>query len=252
MQIKRDFLNDVRGSADEQKALAAAIYWKHLLVNSRMPKFAITKMEKVAGMNYRTIKKYLPLMQEREYVHFEGNGCKKTLVVNRLSSHRKKWNVDISEFDFSSFATVLLCLRGFMLMRVQASKDYMKWVMQRFHNPTCTEELKKMRQKVMSYVRSGSVNNPYADYKEYGISLKRMARELGCSVTQAMEVIDYTVSRSWMVKEHNFLQYFLPHVNYYELEDFTFTTANNAYKVGANTYTLSPTITTAFFHTATL
>ena len=251
MTLKRNYLNDVRGSADEQKALAAAIYWKHLLVNSRMPKFAITKMEKVAGMNFRTIRKYLPLMVERGYVHFEGKGSRKTLVVNRLSSHRQQRNVDISVLDFSSFSTVLMGLRGFVLMGVQAAKDYVKWLLEHRHNPSATEDFKSLDKKVRSYVRSGAINNPYADYKEYGISLKKMARVLGCSVTQAQDVVDYTISRSWMTKEHNVYQYFMPHVNYYELEDFTFTTANNAYKVGANTYTLSPTISSAFFHTAT-
>ena len=252
MTIKRDLLKDVRGNADEQKALAAAIYWKHLLENSRMPEFTIRKMEKLARMNFRTIKKYLPLMQERGYVHFEGKMHRKTLVVNRLSSHRQQRNVDVSELDFSSFPTVLMGLRGFMLMGVQAAKDYVKWLLEHRHNPSPTEDFKSLDKKVRAYVRSGTINNPYAGYREYGISLKKMAGIVGCSVTQVQEIVDYTISRSWMVKHHNDRQFYMPHVNYYELEDFTFTTLNNAYKVLANTYTLSPTIHTAFFHTTTL
>lgn len=252
MKIKRELLEDVRRDKDGQKALALAIYLKHLLKGSRLPEMTLRKVIQLTRLDYRTVKRYLPLMESRAYIHFEGLGKRKTLVVNRLKSHRPKRNVDISSFDFSSYKEVLLSLRSFMVMRIQAAKDWMKVLLDGFHNPSSTENLKDLGRKVRSYVQSGVLNNPYDGYKEYGLSLKRIARELGCSVKAAEEVVDYAISHSWMAREHHCIQVCAPGINHYVPEGYTFSTTNNAYIVQANTYVLSPIITEAFFNSAVL
>ena len=223
MKIKRELLEDVRRDKDGQKALALAIYLKHLLKGSRLPEMTLRKVIQLTRLDYRTVKRYLP-----------------------------KRNVDISSFDFSSYKEVLLSLRSFMVMRIQAAKDWMKVLLDGFHNPSSTENLKDLGRKVRSYVQSGVLNNPYDGYKEYGLSLKRIARELGCSVKAAEEVVDYAISHSWMAREHHCIQVCAPGINHYVPEGYTFSTTNNAYIVQANTYVLSPIITEAFFNSAVL
>lgn len=250
MKLKREFLTDVRGDKDGQKALALAIYLKHHLKDSRMPVCRLNKLTQLTGLDYRTVKRYLPLMEEREYIHFEGRDGRWTLVVNRLASKRSGRNVDISAFDFRSYRGVLMSLRAFMVMRIQASKDCIKGLLDDYHNPSSTDDLKTMHRKVRSYVQSGVLDNPYDDYKEYGISLKRIARELGCTVKKAGEVVDYAVTNSWMTRQHNCIQIFAPKINFYVPEGYTFSTSNNTYIVQANTYQLSPDISSAFLHAA--
>lgn len=243
---------DVRGDKDGQKALALAIYLKHLLKGSMLPEMTLNKVIQLTGLDYRTVKRYLPLMEERAYIHFEGKGRRKTMVVNRLTSHRSGKNVDISSFDFSSYRNVLKSLQSFILMRIQAAKDWMKALLDSFRNPSSTENLKSVARKVRGYVQSGVLDNPYDGYKEYGLSLKRIAHELGCSVKSAEEVIDYAISHSWMAREHHCIQVCAPGINGYVPEGYTFSTTNNAYIVQANTYVLSPVIAEAFFSSSAL
>lgn len=245
MKVRRAWINRATGSQRQQKALSAAIWLKHILPTSRLEHFSIGKLSRLSGISYRALKERLDIMLKNGYIHFEGTERNTVLVINKMTSKRHNRNVSIDSFDLTSYKTTYQSLRDLIAAKVQATKDNIRHLLQIFHNPSKSTNYRAVRRKVRHLVQCGVLKSMHDEYKEWGISLKRFAEKLGCCVRTAQKVVNDTVNRGWMTKTHNFEQVFAPCTFFIPVEGYTFTTKHNLYIVHANTYALSPTLSSA-------
>ncbi len=242
MYIKKAIITSVIGDMDGQKILALAIYLKKVLTNSRIKHYNLNRLSGASGITYKTLKTYVPLLEQNKYIHFEGSGNKKILVLNRLSSRNNNRNIDINMFDFTSYRGVINSLRAYIVINIQVKKEYIKQMLNNRQNPKWNIDYKNLNRKVNKMVRNGQLNSPYQKYEEYGISYERFKKELGCSIVTATKAVKYAVDHGWLEKRPNYVQTYSRGVNYYEAEGYTFTTKNNLYNIKANIYSIPPEI----------
>lgn len=246
MIIRRSFLSLVKGDQKGQKALSMAVMLKKRLSKSRMEHYSINKLSVILKVSPKTVNKYLPIMCNLNFVHIEGSEQNKVLIVNKLASKKKGRDISLDEFKNDSWKSIYNSLRAFIAMKIQAGKDYMKQLLQMYQSPPRGCNYKALRRKVRKLVKNGVLNDPREGYKEYGISLKRFASEVGCCTRTVQRVIFYAITNGWMTKQRHFEQVYSKNVNYRYVEGYTFTTKDNLYIIHANTYTLSPSISIAF------
>lgn len=242
MQIRRRTINECKGEPRLQKALAFAIYLKFKLGRSSfMESYSINKIHNLTRISATTIKKYLPILIENGWVSFCGKQ-NQHLVVSNLSSHTKGRNIKIDRFCFDSFSEVYHSLRAFLALLIQSHKDFIKRTIQIATNPKVGENCKAARKLMKRLVKQGIIKSMYGTYKEYGLSLKRIAKEVGNCVRTTQRIMQYAISKNWVRKENHIEEIHSPKVFYMPIDGYTFTTKNNIYKVHANTYTLSVAI----------
>ena len=225
-----------------QKILALAIYLKSTLKDSRLRHYNLNKLSVISNVEYKTLQKYVPLLEQCHFIHYEGSDKNQILVLNSLSSRNKHKNIDINLFDFTSYRGVVESLRAFMVVYIQLRKEKMKRLLDNIHNPRRGTIYKAARRKAKKMVQNGTLNSINQMYEDYGISLERICKELGCSIVTATKAVSYAVDHGWLVKRRNFVQTYSIGVNYYDVEGYTFTTKNNLYNVGANIYSIPPEI----------
>ena len=237
MQIRRRTINECKGEPRLQKALAFAIYLKFKLGRSSfMESYSINKIHNLTRISATTIKKYLPILIENGWVSFCGKQ-NQHLVVSNLSSHTKGRNIKIDRFCFDSFSDVYNSIRSFLAILIQARKDFIKRTIQIATNPKVGENCKAARKTMKRLVREGIIRD--VEYKEYGLSYKRIAKELGNCARTAFRVMQYAIKKKLVGKHNNVEQIYAPKVFYRSIIGYTFATKNNLYCVHANTYTIS-------------
>jgi len=238
-------MNQARGSAWEQKALALAIWLKYILRNSRLEHYSLGRLSALSGVSYRALKTYMAILHSDNYIHFEGTEKNKVLVVGKIASKTSNRNIDISAFNFNSYKDVYNSLRTFLMARIQAKKDYIAHLLQVRHNPGRDVNYKVVLKKVKNLVQCGVLKSSDQKYREWGLSLQKIAKEVGCCVKTAQKIVKYGISQKWIAKKHNFEQIYAPKIGYFRVEGYTFSTRNNIYRVHPNTYTLSPSLSSA-------
>lgn len=245
MKLRRKLLNQSKGDMWEQKALALAIWLKHILHNSRLEHYSLGRLSAVSGVSYRALKTYMTFMKVNGYIHFEGTEKNKVLVIAKIASKRSCKNIDISKFDFGSYKNVYNSLRVFIMARIQAKKDYIKHLLLLRDNPKKDTNYKVVRRKVKILVQCGVLKGVHVGYQEWGLSLRKIAKEIGCCVRTAERVVKFGEIRNWLTKKCHYEQIFAPKIGFYLPEGYTFATKNNIYRVHPNTYTLSPSLSSA-------
>lgn len=245
MKLRRTWLNQSKGDMWEQKALALAIWLKHILHNSRLENYSLGRLSAISGVSYRALKTYMTFMNINGYIHFEGTEKNKVLVIAKIASKRSCKNIDISKFDFGSYKNVYNSLRSFIMARLQAKKDYIKHLLQLLHDPQKDTNYKVIRRKVRNLVQCGVLKSAHDEYQEWGLSLRKIAKEIGCCVRTAERVVKFGEIRNWLTKKCHYEQIFAPKIGFYLPEGYTFATKNNIYRVHSNTYTLSPSLSSA-------
>lgn len=230
-------MNEIKGQPMQQKALAFAIYLKFKVGRDSIVKdFSINKIRKITGLSATTINKYLPILLQNGWASICGS-TKKHLVINRLASSTNNRNVCIDRFCFNSFKDVYNSIRSFLAILIQARKDFIKRTIQIATNPKVGENCKAARKTVKRLVREGIIRD--VEYKEYGLSYKRIAKELGNCARTAFRVMQYAIKKKFVGKHNNVEQIYAPKVFYRSIIGYTFSTKNNIYRVYANTYTIS-------------
>ena len=245
MRLRRKHILEAKADRTFQKCLAIAIILKRRLKTSRIHKYSLNKMSKAAGISHRTAKKYERWLLEYGLIHFEGTQNNKVLIVNSISSHTTNRNIRIEEMDFSSFFTVYRSLQSFLFMRIQHNKDFIQQLLQARHEPESPEEFKAAKRKVRKLVEQGVLDSVDSKYVEYGLSLKRLSKEVGCCVKTIQSVVKYAIAKQWAERQHHSLWVYAPKVNGREIPGFTFSTRHMMCIVHPNTYVLSPAITEA-------
>ena len=246
MLIKKTFISMVVGDLIEQKTLALAIYLKYKLTDSRFKHYTLNKLANATGLDYKTLRKYMALLISHEYAHIEGMDKKQIFVVNSLAAKKQNCNVDIGIFDCTSLKTTIKSLRAFIVMHLQAKKDEIKQILQARNDPKRSDDYREVRKKVRKLVREGVLQSPIQEYKEYGLSYKRIAKELGCSIVTAVKIVKCALEKGWATKQRNFEQIYDKGVNGVPVEGYTFTTKDYLYIIHPNTYTLSPSVSASF------
>lgn len=234
------------GDMQEQKIFALAMYLKGCLHNSMLKHFTLNRLSVETKVNYRTLKKYLPKLQEREYIHFEGSGKNTVFIVNSLSSHLKARNYEIEILNLDTFRSAVKSIRAFIAMHLQARKEYMRQLLQTYHNPKKCDNFRAVRGKVRRLVRFGYLKSMTQEYTEYGLSLERIRRELGCCIVTAYRTMNYAIGNHWLEKHRHYKQYYAKSVHYMDIPWATFCTKDNIYVVESNTYSLTPIAASCF------
>lgn len=239
MQIRKRTMNEITGNPRMQKAVALAVFMKHTLGRySTIANYNPNKVYRLTGVNQNTFRSYLPLMVEMGLVGFEGHN-NEHLVVCRLHSKIRKRNIDIHRFCFKSFKEVYNSLRSFLALRIQQRKDFVQRTLQIANNPRNGQDCKKARNIVKRLVRSGVLKSPNETFKEWGISLKRIAKETGNCVRTAQRIVGYACKKRWWQKTTHFEATYMKNVCRTPVYGYTFTTMNYGFVVSANTYCLS-------------
>lgn len=238
-------MRECKGLPKLQKTLAFAIFVKLKLGRSSlMQNYTINRLHTLTGISATTIKKYLPIAIRKGWVHFNGKH-NQHLVVSKLCSQTSNRNINIDRFCFDSFIEVYRSIRAFLALIIQSHKDFIKRTIQSFKDPKTWKEFKAARNIVKRLVRKGLLEDMHDEYKEYGLSYKRIARETGNCVKTAQKIIKYAIKHKWVYKFTHSEQHNVPNTNYRNSEFFTFSTRNNVYRVFANTYTLNKCVSDA-------
>lgn len=180
----------------------------------------------------------MPILKEHGWVKLEGKN-KQHLVVCKLCSHTNNRNIRVDMFCYDSFTEVYRSLRAFLALIIQSHKDFIKRTIQIATNPKRGQNFMAARKLVKRLVRQGVLNTPYDTYKEYGLSLKRIAKETGNCIRTAQRIMQYAQKKKWCKVKHHPKQVYSPKIYFREIEGYMFSTKNNLYRVYANTYTLN-------------
>ena len=241
-------MNEMKGQPRLQKALAFAVFLKFKLGRSSMMRdYSTNKIHTITKVSATTINKYMPILIENGWVRFDGKN-KQHLIVCKLCSHTDKRNVCVDMFCFDSFTDVYRSLRSFLALIIQSHKDFIKRTIQIATDPQKGQNCKAARKLVKRLVKQGILRDVYSTYKEYGLSLKRIAKETGNCIRTAQRIMQYAIDKNWVKKQNHTENVFAPNINYYQVQGYTFSTKNNLYRVYANIYELNNVVAASISH----
>ncbi len=222
-----------------QKALAFALFLKSRLGRDcTLRNYTTNQIHVLTNIQASTIKKYLRILRQQGWVTFSGNNGQH-LSISNLCSHTAKRNIVVDTFVWDSFKSVIRSIRAFIALAIQARKDFIRRTIQIATNPQKGQNFKAARKLVKRFVKQGILNGRYQWYKEYGLSLKRIAKEIGVCVRTAQYIMNFAVENEFVAKYHNFKQVCAKNVHFMDIGGYTFTTNNNMYVVKANLYVLN-------------
>lgn len=229
--IRRRIINEIAGSPLKQKAIALAVVLKVATRSSSVVRnFSYYKIQKLTGLAYGTIRKYLKVLMDMGYAEIvDGN-----LFIKKISSRHRHKNIDISNYTIDKTRNVFVQIRDTLFLVIQARKDYVKSLLQLRKDPTAGTDFRSIRRLCRKYL-----NDPHGKYEEHGISYEFVARQVGCCARTAFSVVKDTIRRKWCRKRNRCEVRLLKGVNYREIPGFTFTTENWGFIIRSNTYTLS-------------
>jgi len=238
LYIRRKIINDIAGSQQKQKAVAFALMLKEKTSNSSViRKFTIYKIHKLTcdkdgkcGMAYKTIRKYLDVLLKMELAVIRDGD----LYIKKMSSSSKHRNINISKLKINKTRNVFNQIRDLLFLLIQSHKDYIKSILQLRKDPPKGTDFKKVRRLCKKCCK-----NPDAEFADYGISYRKVAKQVGCCVKTAIKVVSDAVKRKWCFKTNNCEVHELFGVNYRKVPGYTFTSRNYGYILRSNTYTLS-------------
>ena len=240
MRLKRELFNNCKGNPRQQKALALAIYLKRLLGRtSTLHDYTVNKLHKISGLSPTTIKKYIPILKQMDLVHFTGKN-NQHLVVSKLSSHTGNRNINIDAFKFSTTKDIYNSLRAFLVLAIQARKDFVRRTIQTFSHPSSNKEMRSARKTMKRLVKAGVLKGIDDVYCELGLSYARMARETGNCIRTIQRVIKFAIANGWCKKRVNKEVIPLKGIAFRDTgEFFTYSTQDTLVLMHANIYYLS-------------
>lgn len=233
--IRRNIFNSVSSDKAIVKALALAVFIKRRFQSSTVHNYTVNKLHELTGLHATTIKKRISTLDELGFITRIGK-CKEHLVVKSMSSHNASRNVDISAILCDNIQEIEKSLFAMVIVEIQKRKDFVKQVINlAHHNPRNTRECKSAQRKCreLGYGR---------EYKEYGISYKRIAKALGICLQKAISIVKFAVENEFLTVTKRCVKKFVPGAKamqeYMSLGKNTFCTTNNVYTVYANQYAL--------------
>lgn len=237
--IRRNIFNMIPDDKQFVKAFSLAIFIKHKFVSSTVTNFSFNKLHKITGLHSVTLKKRIRVLKNLGFIEYIGRN-NEHLVVKSMSSHNKLRNIDLSNIVFDTIKDIEKSLLTLIVVEIQKRKNYVKQIINAFVNPKTTKQYKAARRKCRLFGYGHQ-------YNEYGISYKRIAREMGVGIQKAVKIIKFAVKYKFLEIIHRQEQEFCYGIKlidkYDGKKDYTFCTKNNKYTIFANEYVLGSRVT---------
>lgn len=199
MNIRRSTYNALITEVDANghnsnviRAVALAIFVKHLIPSSCIKNFSWYKLHKLTGLHYNTLKKRLQSLERLGLVERMGK-AQTTLRFKRIASKNARRNINLSEIKFDSVADVEKSLLAMFVVEIQRHKDFYKQVFASLRNPKDLNELKWARN---AKKRCGNAEK----FVERGLSYKTIAEKLHIGVQKAIAIVKWAVENKFLRK----------------------------------------------------
>ncbi len=237
-RLNKKYIHESNRGGMSLKSVAFA-----LLLKTRLNKggfirdFSYNKIASIADVSPTTAKKYTKILFDYDIAFIEGKGTFRLRKMHSNSDHR---NIKIDRLDLSSFKNAYRSVQATAFLMKQASKDRVKSTTRSLTNPNSIEVLKKAR-RFCSRAVSASKDAHSFIYREFGLSLAKIAKVCGVCVRTAQRIVEYAISRKWCSKENRCVSHYTPAANFRDMTEFgyNFSTENYSYRILANCYSLS-------------
>ena len=226
-KIRFQIANELFGNKKLLKALAMLLFFYHKAAVNTVKDYNTHKLTKMLGISASTVNKRMATLREYGIAILE----KDTLIFKSIVSKHRDRNISLEKINYSSLKDVEKSLYGILLVVIQSRKDYCRRTIRRAMNGKTFKEVKSAR---LILRRCGYGN----EYKEFGLSYRRIARFFGCSIKSAFNYVRFALKQGMIEVKRNFQSFLLPSVNHREIEGYTFTTKNYGYIIGANIYNI--------------
>lgn len=223
------------GKKEVAKAIALSIFVKDKIVSSSINDFSYNKLRKITGLSISTLKKRIAILKDMNLVFLHGTHNQNLCFASLCKSHHR--NIDISYFRYDNIEELEKCIFASFLIEIQRKKDFVKHTI---HIATDGHNLKDIKSAKRCCRKYGYGR----EYREYGISLRKIAREMGVCIKTAMRVISWAIDQKFINKINRQEQVYrkgIGAIYKYICDDvsFTFCTKDNEYYILANTYSLT-------------
>lgn len=227
-RIRFNIANTLFNNKELLKAVALLVYSYHCNQGNVIKDYNAHKLSVLTGASHKTVTARVNTLLEYGYCSME----KGNLVFKSIVSRHKERNISLEKINFASLKDVEKSLYGILVVIIQSRKDFCKGTVRRAYDGKDYKEIKSAR-LILRKFRYGS------EYKEFGLSYRKIAACLGVSIKSAFSYVKYAINQGMIKMTRNFKSFFLPNVNKREIEGFTFTTKNYGYIIGANIYSIN-------------
>lgn len=237
IEIKRSLQRKMVGRKEVAKAIALSLYVKSIVRSSTVKNFTYDKMRTLTGLGISSLRKRIDILKRLGLVSFIGKN-KEHICFSSMTGSRKRANIDISYFKYKNIKEVENSVFASLLIEIQRHKDFAKYAIRCAHDGRNLKEIKRGRRLCRRYDYG-------KEYVEYGISLKRIAREMGLCVKTALSIVNWAVKNKLIIKEHIQKEEYCKGIGFgakylsKEEKNFTFCTKDNKYYIFANNYVLT-------------
>lgn len=246
--IRIDIKHIVEITANKKfaKALAMAVLVKKKVRSSAIIGFTIKKLCEITNCDYRTVVKYLATLREYNLVREYNINGRTDLIFTSIRSKHSANNIYIEDFGINTlldadYHLYMLCFKNLIWKKT--------WVRRQLfilHNHYKKETGKKVRHICRKYGLNRYEND---EYKDFGLSLKAIAKLLGIGKEKAIKVINMSIQHGIIIKWKKFEKEHIEGIykiyKYMDKEDkkrFTFVTKDDyIVKIHANRYYLCKT-----------
>lgn len=227
-KIRYKVLNSLFNNKELLKGMALMLYSYHCNESNVISNYNANKLSQKIKVSHKTITQRIKVLQKYNLCHIQKNN----LIFNSIVSKHKDRNISIDKINYSSLKDVEKSLYGILLVVIQSRKDFCKGTIRRATKGRSYKEVKSAR-LMLRKCRYGD------EYKEYGLSYRKIAIYFGVSLKSAFTYVQYAIKQGMVKLKRNFQSFFIPNVNKREIFGFTFTTKNYGYIIKANTYTIN-------------
>lgn len=243
--IRKKIHYAMMGRKDVVKAIALSLFIKDTIYSSTIKDFSYYKLSAMTGLHPTTLRKRMAILKRMGLVSFVG-ARRQHLCFASLSSTGKHRNIYIgyaSAYNKSKRLTnkekierIENFLFASFVIEIQKRKDFAKQVIRSSIDGHLLQEVKSSR-RICKHYGYGR------EYIELGISLRRIAKEMGVCVKTAIGIIRWAVKERLFKVTRNQIQVYHKGIGFIakhlgDEANFTFCTKDNEYYILANTYTL--------------
>lgn len=243
--IRKKIHYTMMGRKDVVKAIALSLFIKDTIYSSTIKDFSYYKLSAMTGLHPTTLRKRVSLLKRMGLVSFVG-ARRQHLCFASLSSTGKHRNIYIgyaSAYDKSKRLTnkekierIENFLFASFVIEIQKRKDFAKQAIRSSIDGHNYQDVKSSR-RICKHYGYGR------EYIELGISLRRIAKEMGVCVKTAIGIIRWAVKERLFKVTRNQIQVYHKGIGFMakylgDEATFTFCTKDNEYYILANTYTL--------------
>ena len=235
--IRRKLHRLMIGRKDVAKAVSLSLFVKSRYKSSVINDFTYAKMHRITGLSISSLKRRIGILKGFGLVKFIGTNGQHLCFLG-LCSGTKHRNIDISYFVYDSIEDCDRSVFASFLVEIQRKKDFAKHAIQKATvSGRTVKEIKAAKRSCKRYGYG-------REYHEFGISMKRIARDMGVCVKTALEIVRWAVEQHLIEREHCQKQKYVKGIVKLAcfldgMTDFTFCTKDNEYYILASHYSLT-------------